>query len=55
MEIRLTRRPGQAGTKKFVERYGERLYAMSPLANACVEVEVTHHVHYDPEGARLHG
>ena len=25
MEIRLTRRPGQAGTKKFVERYGERL------------------------------
>jgi hypothetical protein len=25
MEIRLTRRPGQAGTKKFTERYGERL------------------------------
>lgn len=25
MEIRLTRRPGQAGTKKLVERYGERL------------------------------
>ena len=25
MEIRLTRRPGQAGTRKFVERYGERL------------------------------
>lgn len=25
MEIRLTRRPGQAGTKKFAERYGERL------------------------------
>jgi len=25
MDIRLTRRPGQPGTKKFVERYGERL------------------------------
>ena len=25
METRLTRRPGQAGTKKFVERYGDRL------------------------------
>lgn len=25
MEIRLTRRPGQAGTKKFIERYGEQL------------------------------
>lgn len=25
MEIRLTRRPGQAGTKKFTERYGDRL------------------------------
>lgn len=25
MEIRLTRRPGQAGTKRFVDRYGERL------------------------------
>lgn len=25
METRLTRRPGQAGTRKFVERYGERL------------------------------
>jgi len=25
MEIRLTRRPGQPGTKKFIERYGERL------------------------------
>ena len=25
MEIRLTRRPGQAGTKKYAERYGERL------------------------------
>jgi len=37
------------------ERYGERLYAMSPLANACIEVEVTHHVHYDPEGGRLRG
>lgn len=37
------------------ERYGERLYAMSPLANACVEVEVTHHVHYDLEGERLRG
>ena len=25
METRLTRRPGQAGTKKYVERYGDRL------------------------------
>lgn len=25
MEIRLTRRPGQADTKKFTERYGDRL------------------------------
>jgi len=25
METRLTRRPGQAGTKKYTERYGERL------------------------------
>ncbi len=25
MEIRLTRRPGQAGTKKFAARYGDRL------------------------------
>lgn len=25
MEIRLTRRPGEAGTKKLVERFGERL------------------------------
>jgi len=37
------------------KRYGERLYAMSPLASACVEVEVTHHVHFDPEGTRLRG
>jgi sarcosine oxidase subunit alpha len=36
-------------------RYGERLYAMSPLTSACVEVEVTHHVHYDPAGERLRG
>lgn len=25
METRLTRRPGQAGTRKLVERYGDRL------------------------------
>ena len=25
METRLTRRPGQAGTKKYIERYGEKL------------------------------
>jgi sarcosine oxidase, subunit alpha len=37
------------------ERRGERLYAISPLTNACVEVEVTHHVHFDPEGVRLRG
>ena len=28
MEIRLTRRPGQPGTKRFMERYGERLGAL---------------------------
>ena len=37
------------------ERYGERLQAMSPLAGVNVEVEVTHHVFYDPEGKRLRG
>lgn len=36
-------------------RYGERLRALSPLAGANVEVEVTHHVFYDPEGKRLRG
>ena len=38
MEIRLTRRPGQAGTKKFVERYGNRLVCVRyryDAGNAC--------------------
>jgi sarcosine oxidase subunit alpha len=37
------------------ERCGERLHALSPLAGASVEVEVTHHVFYDPEGKCLRG
>jgi hypothetical protein len=40
MEIRLTRRPGQAGTKKFTERYGERL--------VCVRYR------YDPDNGFRH-
>jgi hypothetical protein len=40
MEIRLTRRPGQAGTKKLVERYGARL--------VCVRYR------YDPDQGRRH-
>jgi len=38
METRLTRRPGQAGTKKFTERYGERLVCVRyryDEANGC--------------------
>ena len=38
MEIRLTRRPGQAGTKKFLDRYGERLVCVRyryDETNAC--------------------
>lgn len=35
------------------ERLGERLYAVSPLENMSVQVEVAHHVFYDPEGRRL--
>jgi len=31
METRLTRRPGQAGTRKFVERYGDRLVCVRYL------------------------
>ena len=31
METRLTRRPGQAGTRKFVERYGDRLFCVRYL------------------------
>lgn len=37
------------------ERRGERLHALSPLTGTSVEVEVTHHVFYDPEGKRLRG
>ncbi len=40
METRLTRRRGQAGAKKFVERYGARL--------VCVRYR------YDPENGRRH-
>ena len=40
MEIRLTRRPGQAGTKRYLERYGERL--------VCVRYR------YDAENGRRH-
>jgi len=40
METRLTRRPGQAGTRKYVERYGERLVCVRYL--------------YDPENGRRH-
>jgi sarcosine oxidase subunit alpha len=36
-------------------RYGEKLYAASPLTNTVVPVEVRHHVFYDPQGARLRG
>ncbi len=31
METRLTRRPGQAGTKKYLARYGERLVCVRYL------------------------
>jgi sarcosine oxidase subunit alpha len=34
-------------------RYGEKFYAAAPLANAVAQVEVTHHVFYDPKGERL--
>ena len=34
METRLTRRPGQAGTRKYVERYGERLICVRYLYDA---------------------
>ncbi|MFY9315349.1 MAG: hypothetical protein WAO95_07295 [Burkholderiales bacterium] len=40
MEVRLTRRPGQAGTKKFPDRYGDRL--------VCVRYR------YDAAGGRRH-
>ena len=34
METRLTRRPGQAGTKKYLKRYGDRLVAVRYLYDA---------------------
>lgn len=34
METRLTRRPGQAGTKRYVQRYGERLVCVRYLYDA---------------------
>jgi sarcosine oxidase subunit alpha len=35
------------------ERHGRTFYAMSPLTDAIVEVEVTNTVFFDPNGARL--
>jgi sarcosine oxidase subunit alpha len=34
-------------------RLGERMYALSPLAESRVEVEIVSPVFYDPEGKRL--
>ena len=34
METRLTRRPGQAGTRKYVARYGDRLVCVRYLYDA---------------------
>ena len=34
METRLTRRPGQAGTKKYLQRFGERLVRVRYLYDA---------------------
>jgi sarcosine oxidase subunit alpha len=36
-------------------RMGQRIWAVSPVAGASVEVEVTHSCAYDPEGARIRG
>jgi sarcosine oxidase subunit alpha len=36
-------------------RFGEKLYAASPLAGATVPVEIVAHTFYDPQGKRLHG
>ena len=36
-------------------RYGEQLYACSPLTGAAVQVVVVKHVFHDPEGGRLRG
>ncbi|MFQ5934856.1 MAG: sarcosine oxidase subunit alpha family protein [Acidiferrobacterales bacterium] len=36
-------------------RHGERIFAMSPLEGATVEVAVTSPVFFDPEGTRAHG
>ena len=35
--------------------HGEILHACAPLSGACVAVEVTSPVFYDPDGARLRG
>jgi len=37
------------------ERHGERLWAISPLTNQCVEVELCSPHMFDPEGERLRG
>lgn len=41
--------------KGGLSRKGERLYAVHPLKNETVEVEVCHPVFVDPEGERLRG
>ncbi|HYC44111.1 MAG TPA: sarcosine oxidase subunit alpha family protein [Burkholderiales bacterium] len=41
--------------KRGRARYGEKLHAVSPLTNQSVQVELTHHVFYDPKGERLRG
>lgn len=41
--------------KRGRARYGEKLHALSPLTNQRVEVELAHHVFFDPKGERLRG
>jgi sarcosine oxidase subunit alpha len=36
-------------------RYGETVFAMSPLTNTVLQVEVAQHVAFDPKGERLRG
>ena len=41
--------------KRGPQRHGERLWAVSPLTNQCVEVEICSPHMFDPEGERLRG
>ncbi|MEQ8665394.1 MAG: sarcosine oxidase subunit alpha family protein [Rhodospirillales bacterium] len=41
--------------KRGPERHGERLWAVSPITNQCVEVEICSPHMFDPEGERLRG